>query len=62
DGVVEAIESTDERFVVGVQWHPERREDAFIYDISGPLFKAFVDAARNRLACRVESDCNGGYC
>jgi len=44
DGVVEAVESTDSRFVVGVQWHPERKKDAFIHDISGPLFKAFVEA------------------
>lgn len=44
DGIVEAVESTDSRFVVGVQWHPERKRDAFIYDISGPLFKAFVEA------------------
>jgi len=44
DGIVEAVESVDSRFVVGVQWHPERKRDAFIHDISGPLFKAFVEA------------------
>ena len=47
DGVVEAVESTDSRFVVGVQWHPERKKDAFIYDISRPLFEAFVNACRD---------------
>jgi len=46
DGVVEAVESTDSRFVVGVQWHPERRKDAYIHELSGPLFRAFVDACR----------------
>jgi putative glutamine amidotransferase len=44
DGVVEAVESRDGRFVVGVQWHPEREKDAFIHDISAGLFKAFVAA------------------
>lgn len=46
DGVVEAVESVGEQFIVGVQWHPERRKDAFIYDISAPLFAAFVEACR----------------
>jgi putative glutamine amidotransferase len=44
DGIVEAVESLDSRFIVGVQWHPERKRDAFIHDISGPLFEAFVEA------------------
>jgi putative glutamine amidotransferase len=48
DGVVEAIEGTGDAFLVGVQWHPERKKDAFIHDISGPLFEAFVDACRRR--------------
>ena len=46
DGIVEAIESRDSRFIVGVQWHPERRKDDYIHDISGPLFRAFVDACK----------------
>lgn len=43
DGVVEAVELPGERFVVGVQWHPEElrsREDA------RRLFAAFVEAAK----------------
>ncbi len=48
DGVVEAVEGTDGAFLVGVQWHPERKKDAFIHDISAPLFEAFVDACRRR--------------
>lgn len=43
DGLVEAIESTQHRFVVGVQWHPEgllENNDA----ISAKIFEAFVKA------------------
>jgi putative glutamine amidotransferase len=44
DGVIEAVEDTAGRFIVGVQWHPERgfREDAF----SQALFTAFVREAQ----------------
>lgn len=44
DGVVEATESTDpDRFLIGVQWHPEKLmpEDAR----QAKLLKAFVEAA-----------------
>ena len=41
DGVVEAIEENGDRFVVGVQWHPEIHEDA---DATRRLFSAFVAA------------------
>ncbi len=41
DGVIEAIEAVDERFAIGVQWHPEK--------LSGPgserLFRALVAAS-----------------
>lgn len=46
DGVVEATESTDaNRFLIGVQWHPEKlmREDKR----QAKLIKAFVEAARD---------------
>jgi putative glutamine amidotransferase len=43
DGLVEAVEGTDEQFVIAVQWHPER---SFDYDdASKALFSAFVRAA-----------------
>jgi len=44
DGVIEALEDVSGRFVVGVQWHPERgwRESEF----SRRLFSAFVQATR----------------
>jgi putative glutamine amidotransferase len=43
DGVIEAVEDTAGRFVVGVQWHPERglQENAF----SRALFTAFIQEA-----------------
>jgi putative glutamine amidotransferase len=46
-GVIEAVESARHRFVLGVQWHPERmwRRDA----ASARLFAAVVDAARSTL-------------
>lgn len=56
DGIVEAVELIDARFVVGVQWHPEKKSDEFINSISGPLFQAFVDACTeyrsSRSLCR----------
>jgi len=41
DGLIEAYESTSHRWVVGVQWHPERPE---MRPEAGPLFEAFVRA------------------
>ncbi len=41
DGVVEAIESADDHWALGVQWHPERMLDD---PIQQNLFKAFVEA------------------
>lgn len=46
DGVVEAIEIPDKRFVVGVQWHPEDMNDD---DAMQRLFNAFVQAARDTM-------------
>jgi putative glutamine amidotransferase len=44
DGVVEAIESVDGAFCLGVQWHPEERLDP-----EGiALIRAFIAAARTR--------------
>jgi putative glutamine amidotransferase len=50
DGIVEAVESRAHRWVVGVQWHPERPEPqhpAFA-PAQARLFKAFVAAAARR--------------
>lgn len=45
DGIIEGVESTRNRFVIGVQWHPEGnwREDSH----SRGIFEAFVHAARS---------------
>ncbi len=50
DGLIEAIESTTDPFVIGVQWHPENlwREDAKQL----ALFSALVNAARTRHEAR----------
>ncbi|MGA9350495.1 MAG: gamma-glutamyl-gamma-aminobutyrate hydrolase family protein [Anaerolineae bacterium] len=46
DGVVEAVESTDQAFVVGVQWHPELLfRDAATHR---RLFAGLVEACANR--------------
>ena len=46
DGVIEAVEDTTGRFVLGVQWHPERgwRDDPF----AKALFTTFIEQARLR--------------
>ncbi|HYO33717.1 MAG TPA: gamma-glutamyl-gamma-aminobutyrate hydrolase family protein [Nocardioidaceae bacterium] len=41
DGVIEALESPDSTFHIGVQWHPETGSDARLFD-------ALVAAARDR--------------
>jgi putative glutamine amidotransferase len=45
DGIVEAVEDPWMRFCIGVQWHPENfhRTGEF-----AALFKAFIEAAKNR--------------
>jgi putative glutamine amidotransferase len=44
DGVVEGIEMQGDRFVLGVQWHPEGMFEK--YPIMVKLFKAFVEATK----------------
>jgi putative glutamine amidotransferase len=48
DGTIEAIESPGHRFVLGVQWHPERMSPSD--SASCAIFKAFVSAC----ACATE--------
>lgn len=50
DGVIEAVEGNGDRFVVGVQWHPEVRaqDDATIR-----LFRAFIGASADFARRRV---------
>lgn len=51
DGTIEGVESTGTRWMIGVQWHPER-SDA---EATPKLFTAFIEAARKhreeKLAC-----------
>ena len=43
DGLIEAVETTDGSFVLGVQWHPEMLSDSCTR--TRRLFDAFTDAA-----------------
>ena len=43
DGIVEAVESTEHRFVLGLQWHPELMDGH--YNSASEIFKCFVQAA-----------------
>ena len=43
DGVVESVETEDDSFVVGVQWHPEMMLSGG--DEMLPLFLRFAEAA-----------------
>ncbi|PJF31603.1 MAG: gamma-glutamyl-gamma-aminobutyrate hydrolase [Phototrophicales bacterium] len=45
DGVIEASELPNKRFILTVQWHPEDLQDM---SQMRDLFKAFVDAAREK--------------
>jgi putative glutamine amidotransferase len=51
DGLVEAVETTGDHFMVGVQWHPEalNERDPAMHR----LFQAFVDAAGEYRESRV---------
>lgn len=40
DGIIEAVESTEHRWVLGVQWHPECMTDEFSRRIFAALVKA----------------------
>lgn len=50
DGIVEAVESNEHAWVLAVQWHPERREDEYIYEPCRRLFRAFIDASEARIS------------
>lgn len=43
DGVVEAVESSEHRFVLGLQWHPELMEEH--YHSAQKIFQHFVQAS-----------------
>ncbi len=44
DGIIEALESPGHRWVVGIQWHPERIDE--IYPYFQNLFKGLIQAAQ----------------
>lgn len=54
DGMVEAVEMKGDRFVVGVQWHPERD-----FAANHNLFEDFINAARKVGECSNECKTKG---
>jgi putative glutamine amidotransferase len=46
DGIIEGLEMPNRHFILSVQWHPE--EMVRVDDAMKPLFRAFVEAARER--------------
>ena len=47
DGIIEGVESTDDWWVLAVQWHPEEMDRCAEPGAEpGPLFKAFAEAVR----------------
>jgi putative glutamine amidotransferase len=48
DGIVEAIESPDHHFVIGVQWHPEALMQS-ADQVSSRLFEAYIKACLERM-------------
>lgn len=47
DGIIEAVESTDDWWILAVQWHPEEMDRSSHPGADpGPLFKAFAEAVR----------------
>jgi putative glutamine amidotransferase len=48
DGIIEGVESSDDWWVLAVQWHPEEMDQGAQPDAEpGPLFKAFAEAVRS---------------
>ena len=43
DGILEAIEMKDKKFIIGVQWHPEGLDD----ENSNKLFDYFINTCKN---------------
>jgi putative glutamine amidotransferase len=44
DGIIEAFEIEGDRFLVGVQWHPEMLQDKYPEELA--IFKEFIESAR----------------
>lgn len=44
DGIIEAYELKEDRFVVGVQWHPEMLHEAYPEELE--IFRSFIGCAR----------------
>lgn len=47
DQTIEAVEGIDHPWAIGVQWHPERANDSYIYHPCRKLFQSFIKAAED---------------
>jgi putative glutamine amidotransferase len=56
DGLVEGVEVTGQRFVIGIQYHPE--ELAPHDPAAMAIFQAFAEAVREHTAVQVEAETN----
>lgn len=52
DGVIEALEVADRRFIMAVQWHPE---DLMDDSRMLAIFDAFIEAARERMLAKANA-------
>jgi len=50
DGFVEAFEDPSQRWLVAVQWHPERSADPDMSAAGARIFGAFADASARQPA------------
>ena len=58
EGIVEAMENRSKRFVLGVQYHPERMiETADFQEHRRKLFEAFIQAASRIVVSNQQSAC-----
>jgi putative glutamine amidotransferase len=47
DGIIEAMEYSGERFILGVQWHPERIDNE---EHKKAIFEYFINVTRERIS------------
>lgn len=44
DGLIEAVQSKKDKWVLGVQWHPERVQDLDVHEACQGIFRHFIKA------------------
>ncbi len=51
DGLIEAYEQEGERFIVGLQWHPEMLIEKYPEELR--IFKSFIESARKYMVYKI---------